>query len=78
MEMERTILNVGIIGLGEVAQVIHLPVLSAMPEQYRIAALCDISPKLVRYMGEKYGIANLYTEAAELVKQEDLDAVFLS
>jgi len=75
--MEQKVLNVGIIGLGEVAQVIHLPVLEAMPQLYRISALCDISPKLVEYMGEKYRVKNLYTEASELVKQEDLDVVFV-
>jgi predicted dehydrogenase len=77
MNMEQKVLKVGIIGLGEVAQVIHLPVLASMPERYKIAALCDISPKLVQYMGEKYGVGNLYTEASELVKQDDLDVVFV-
>ncbi|WP_427051266.1 Gfo/Idh/MocA family protein [Paenibacillus sp. TC-CSREp1] len=75
--MEQKVLNVGIIGIGEVAQVIHLPVLDSLPEQYRIAALCDISPKLVAYMGEKYRVSSLYTDASELVKQSDLDVVFV-
>jgi predicted dehydrogenase len=75
--MGQTILNVGIIGLGEVAQVIHLPVLESLPQQFRIAALCDISPKLVAHMGEKYRVNNLYTDASELVKQADLDVVFV-
>jgi predicted dehydrogenase len=75
--MEQKILNVGIIGLGEVAQVIHLPVLEAMPQQFRIAALCDISSKLVAHMGEKYRVGCLYTDAHELVKQADLDVVFV-
>lgn len=74
---QQAVLNVGIIGLGEVAQVIHMPVLESMPHQYRIAALCDISPKLVAYMGEKYRVKQLYTDANELVKQTDLDVVFV-
>lgn len=75
--MENNILNVGIIGLGEVAQVIHLPVLESMPGKFRIAALCDVSPKLLAYMGEKYRVDKLYAEASELVKQADLDVVFV-
>ncbi|WP_042170969.1 Gfo/Idh/MocA family protein [Paenibacillus gorillae] len=75
--MNTTIINVGIIGLGEVAQVIHLPVLDSLPGQYKIVALCDISPQLVAAMGEKYRVTNLYTEASELVKQADIDAVFV-
>jgi len=75
--VSRKILNVGLIGLGEVAQVIHLPVLQSLPEYYRIAALCDISPRLVAHIGEQYRVANLYTDMAELVKQENLDVVFI-
>lgn len=71
------ILNVGVIGLGEVAQVIHLPVLQSLPQRFRIAALCDISSKLVADMGEKYRVANLYTDALELVKQPDIDVVLV-
>jgi predicted dehydrogenase len=75
--MEQKVLNVGIIGLGEVAQVIHLPVLESLPQLYRISAICDISPKLVAHLGEKYRVDNQYTKASELVKQEDLDIVFV-
>ncbi|QHT60179.1 Gfo/Idh/MocA family oxidoreductase [Paenibacillus lycopersici] len=69
--------NVGIIGLGEVAQVVHLPVLQSLPELYRVAALCDISPKLVQHLGAQYGVDKLYTDFNELVKQADLDIVFV-
>ncbi|MGG1518098.1 Gfo/Idh/MocA family oxidoreductase [Paenibacillus oryzisoli] len=75
--MEQKILNVGIIGLGEVAQVIHLPVLDSLPDHYCIGAICDISPKLVSYVGEKYNIKNQYTDATEIVKQSDLDVIFI-
>lgn len=77
--MTEPILRVGLIGLGEVAQVIHLPVLESLPGKYKIAALCDISPKLVKALGEKYRVEDcrLYTEATELVRQADLDVVFV-
>lgn len=75
--MNNRILNVGLIGLGEVAQVIHLPVLQSLPQYYRISALCDISAKLVEQIGRQYGVTNLYTDASDLVKQEDLDVVFV-
>jgi predicted dehydrogenase len=70
-------LKVGLIGLGEVAQIIHLPVLKKLSDRYEISALCDISPGLLKSMGEHYGVTNLYTDAADLVKQDDLDAVFV-
>lgn len=75
--MEKPVLNVGMIGLGEVAQVVHIPVLEAMPDRFKITAICDISPQLVQYIGDRYGIANRYTEASELVKQPDVDVVLV-
>jgi predicted dehydrogenase len=70
-------LKVGLIGLGEVAQIIHLPILKSLSDRYEIAALCDISPSLLKTMGQNYNVSNLYTDAAELVQQDDLDAVFV-
>lgn len=71
--------NVGVIGLGEVAQIIHLPILEALADRYRIAALCDVSPTLLAAMGERYGVAeqHRYTDLHELAAQPDLDAVFV-
>jgi predicted dehydrogenase len=70
-------LKVGVIGLGEVAQIIHLPILESLSECYEIAAICDISPSLVQWAGTRYGVHQQYTDALELVKQSDLDAVFI-
>jgi predicted dehydrogenase len=75
--MDNKILKVGLIGLGEVCQVIHLPVLESMSELYKISAVCDISAKLVDYIGDKYNVQYRYTDALELVKQSDLDVVFV-
>lgn len=70
-------LKVGLIGLGEVAQIIHLPILQILSSHYEIAALCDISPGLLQTMGRRYNVTNLYSDAQELVAQPDLDAVFV-
>lgn len=70
-------LKTGVIGLGEVAQVIHLPILEAMPDHYEIAAICDISEQLLEALGERYNVEHRYTNAEELVKQADLDVVFI-
>ncbi|TLS52619.1 Gfo/Idh/MocA family oxidoreductase [Paenibacillus antri] len=69
--------KVGVIGLGEVAQIIHLPILQALSDRYEVVALCDISPSLVAWAGERYGVDALYTDAHELVRREDIDAVFV-
>lgn len=69
--------KVGVIGLGEVAQIIHLPILEDLSDRFEIAALCDISPKLLNVIGKKYRVDRLYTDARELIQQADLDAVFI-
>lgn len=39
-------LRVGVIGAGEVAQVIHLPVLSMLSHLYTVSIICDLSKKV--------------------------------
>ncbi len=70
-------IKVGVIGLGEVTQIVHLPILEQLSERFEIGALCDISPGLVHSMGQRYGVGKLYTDARELAEQRDLDAVFV-
>ena len=75
--MERV--NVGVIGLGEVAQIIHLPILQALSDRFRIQAICDISPGLLRAVGDRYGIADVdrHDDPFDLARRPDLDAVFV-
>lgn len=68
--------KVGVIGLGEVAQIIHLPILQSMPDCYEIAAICDVSEGLLQAVGDEYGVDRRYMDVADLVAQ-DLDAVFV-
>lgn len=70
-------LFVGVVGTGEIAQVVHLPLLAAMSDKYKIAALCDVSQNSLQFNGEKYNVTNLYTDIKEMVKQEDLDVIFV-
>lgn len=69
--------RVGVVGLGEVAQIIHLPILQALADRYEIGALCDVSPTLLEAMGERYRVERLYADALEMAAQPDLDAVFV-
>jgi len=74
-----TRVKVGIIGLGEVAQIIHLPILASMDDRFEIAAICDISPSLLRFIGERYRVpeAMRFTDAESLCAVQTLDAVFV-
>lgn len=70
-------LKVGLVGLGEVAQVIHLPVLEQLADHYEVTAICDVAPGLLEAVGNRYGIPARYTEAEELADHPELDAVFV-
>src|SRR5919112_455542 len=48
-------LRVGVVGLGEVAQVVHLPILETLPDLYQLTAICDLSPTLRKTVGDRYG-----------------------
>jgi predicted dehydrogenase len=70
-------LRVGVIGLGEVAQVVHLPVLESLPDRYEIAAVADISPSLRTLMGDRYGVKLRYADIREMVAEAPLDCVLV-
>src|SRR6266478_5177897 len=73
-------MKVGVVGLGEVAQVIHLPILRDHSDKFEIAAICDISQELLSALGERYTVPaeHRYSDYADLARQRDLDAVLVS
>jgi predicted dehydrogenase len=69
--------KVGIVGLGWVAQVAHLPILSKLSEA-EIVAVCDRDRSRGRLVAEKYGIRSMYTDVRGLLEKEQLDAVIVA
>ena len=37
--------KIGVVGCGAIAQVHHLPNLTALHEQFEVAVVCDVSPR---------------------------------
>jgi predicted dehydrogenase len=48
--------RVGVIGLGAVAQAVHLPLLDRLDDRFEISAIADLSPSLVQTIGERYRV----------------------
>ena len=69
-------IKVGLIGLGEVAQLMHLPLL-ADDWRFAIAAVTDVSPSLVDYVATRYGVPMRHASADTLIADPALDAVFI-
>lgn len=71
------ILRVGIIGLGEIAQVAHIPILQNLRHLYEITAICDVSKKALAYCSSRFHIKQTFTSATDLIACSDVDVVFV-
>ncbi|MDR1894407.1 MAG: Gfo/Idh/MocA family oxidoreductase [Spirochaetales bacterium] len=70
-------MNVGIIGLGEAAQLMHLPILQDMGDMFSITAVSDVSPSLTAFIRDLYHVPKTYERARELIEDPQLEAVFV-
>jgi predicted dehydrogenase len=70
-------LRVGIIGAGEVAQVIHIPTLQLLSHLYVITAICDVSPATLEHCAVKFHIPKTTQSEAEIFKDPDIDLVLI-
>jgi predicted dehydrogenase len=70
-------LRVGVVGLGEVAQVVHLPILESLPDLYELTAVCDLSPTLRKVVGDRYGVTRRYDDVATMVQEASLDCALV-
>ena len=79
MDQSTQQIRIGVIGLGEVAQIIHLPILRSLPDRFRVTAICDVSPTLLTFIGDRYDIPNdaRHADFHDLVVREDVDAVLV-
>ena len=71
--------RVGVLGLGAVAQAVHLPLLDRLADRFEIAAIADLSPGLVQVIGERYRVAptGRSTGLDGLLSSPDIDALMI-
>jgi predicted dehydrogenase len=69
-------INVGVIGVGSIGNA-HLQGFEMVSDKVNIQALCDVNPVRLKEMGKAWNVApeHLYTDRAEMLKNEKLDAV---
>ena len=70
-------MKAGIIGLGEVAQLMHIPILSDMREDFTITAVSDVSASLTDFIAKKYGVKDTFLNADDLIEKSDTDIIFV-
>ncbi|CAH0051708.1 unnamed protein product [Clonostachys solani] len=75
----QKVLRVGLIGCGEVSQVVHIPTLSYMSDWFRITYLCDVSALALEHCASKVAGARPQTTAnpEDLCASDDVDVVLV-
>ncbi len=73
-----TPIRIGIVGCGEVAQIIHLPTLRGLRGKFAVTALCDVSARVRDGVGEAWGIARRFADHRALAACPEVDAVLVA
>ena len=68
--------KIGVVGCGAIAQVHHLPNLNALPDQFEVAVVCDVSPSAAADAARRFHVPRHVTDYRELLAA-DVDAVLL-
>jgi len=70
--------RIGIVGLGGIAQVVHLPTLSKM-EDVEIAAVCDSEISKSKNIAGKYGVKKYYRDVDRMLEENpEISAVIIA
>jgi len=73
--MEKT--RVAVIGLGSVAQLVHLPNLVKI-KNAEISALAEINKNRLYSVADKYGIKKVYSDYKQLLNDSNIDAIIIA
>ena len=69
--------RVGVVGCGLIAQVMHLPYLSELPDRFEIAAVCDLREEVAAGCAGRFRVPRVCSRWEELL-DEPLDAVLIA
>src|SRR5688500_4617642 len=67
-------LRIGVIGCGAIAQIMHIPYLTEY-DPFELVAIADAYRPVLDAVGDRYHIAERYTDWREMMAREDIDAV---
>ena len=71
------IINVGIVGIGRIGRSMAKKEISQFPDKFRVVAACDLIPERTAQIAELYEGCREYTDYAEMLKQADIDLVYI-
>jgi predicted dehydrogenase len=71
-------IRVGVVGCGEVTQIMHLPTLAQLTDLFEVTALCDVSPQVLHGVGAAWSVDRRFADATALVACDAVDAVLVA
>jgi predicted dehydrogenase len=69
-------LRVGLLGVGAIAQVVHLPVLAQM-SNVDLVAVCDVDQPRAKAIADRFGIPNVCRDDDVVFASDDVDAIII-
>jgi predicted dehydrogenase len=75
--MSESRVRLGLIGCGRIAQVAHLPALEKA-DGVELVVVCDPSEDVARAVAARYGIASYATDADDVLKNDQVEAVLIA
>ncbi len=71
--------RLGVLGLGAVAQAVHLPILERLADRFEVAAVADLSPSLAAVIGERCRVApsNRFSTLDAMLDGASLDGLLI-
>ena len=74
--MKHRELRVALIGTGAIAQIVHLPILTAMTG-VRVEGVCDLDAAKARAIAGRLGIPRVFRNDDDVFRSDDVDGVIL-
>jgi predicted dehydrogenase len=69
----RAPVGIGIVGCGNAAEALHLPILRRL--NACVVALADRQPEALAHIGDRFGVDRRYRDHAELLDDRDVDVI---
>jgi predicted dehydrogenase len=73
--MEKT--KIAVIGLGGIAQLAHLPILTKLPN-VQVVSVADTNRARLKAVGDKYALKNQYLDYREMLDKENIHGVVIA
>lgn len=72
----KPVVRFGVVGVGAITQVAHLPVLSRM-RGAQVVALCDNDGLKARSLADRFEVPDVFTDMQDLLELDEVDAVIV-